>query len=495
MHASFFSYSLERPYPFRWFTWIVVIGGIAFTALFSVLNVATNGYNLTTLRESHWYQRAPLSWLNNLQVTCQAQNLAVGSDFHTTNLGLSHHIQNVFGAEYSNGTRDNFAAIPYLGNYLHDCQVNEIRIKMFRVDNCSGPFCSWLSWRRSTATASTTCAIEAGSSSRLNITTTWDAEPNNFDSFIQLDSREEASMWWGSVLLSMWFQSLRTQMAHSISLNDPFDWADITLGFDTSKDITSMDFITYLGSVGKNSGQLQWLNTDPNHWNFHPLSSFNNSNIQPYLPQQLDGFAKALYSTILIDFGQTQGPNVLTDPHALQYYLSSSFDVNRTTDSAGTYLVSALWLEEGVPANESFHALNTSDSMGPIGATPAQIFSQYACQVPQLKPAGTLALALIIGDLVLLQAVWKIFSWAAGWWLKRKDSHAMFCGGCLQHMKCGPYQQMRRSDEEAGESSTKCLTRTKSFSTESIQGNFYQREWQNSRSLSAETLRSWAKYG
>lgn len=44
MHESAFSYSLLRPYPYRWFTWTTLIGGLAFTALFSVINLAAVGY-------------------------------------------------------------------------------------------------------------------------------------------------------------------------------------------------------------------------------------------------------------------------------------------------------------------------------------------------------------------------------------------------------------------------------------------------------------------
>jgi hypothetical protein len=46
MHESFFSYNLARPYPYRWFTWVVVTGGLAATTLFSAINLAADGYDL-----------------------------------------------------------------------------------------------------------------------------------------------------------------------------------------------------------------------------------------------------------------------------------------------------------------------------------------------------------------------------------------------------------------------------------------------------------------
>lgn len=44
MHESVFSYTLSRPYPYRWFTYIVWLGGAAALALFSVVSLAANGY-------------------------------------------------------------------------------------------------------------------------------------------------------------------------------------------------------------------------------------------------------------------------------------------------------------------------------------------------------------------------------------------------------------------------------------------------------------------
>jgi hypothetical protein len=46
MHKSVFSYNLSRPYPYTWFTWVVVIGGILATAIFSFVNLVADGYEL-----------------------------------------------------------------------------------------------------------------------------------------------------------------------------------------------------------------------------------------------------------------------------------------------------------------------------------------------------------------------------------------------------------------------------------------------------------------
>ena len=39
-----FSYTLSRPYPFKWFTPITFLGGGLFTVFISLLNIAAVGY-------------------------------------------------------------------------------------------------------------------------------------------------------------------------------------------------------------------------------------------------------------------------------------------------------------------------------------------------------------------------------------------------------------------------------------------------------------------
>lgn len=44
MALSFFTYNVTRPYPFKWFTPLVIIGGCLAFTLFTVLNLITSGY-------------------------------------------------------------------------------------------------------------------------------------------------------------------------------------------------------------------------------------------------------------------------------------------------------------------------------------------------------------------------------------------------------------------------------------------------------------------
>ncbi len=44
MDSSMFSYNISRPYPFRWFTPVVFVGGAIALVLFSLLNLVSTGY-------------------------------------------------------------------------------------------------------------------------------------------------------------------------------------------------------------------------------------------------------------------------------------------------------------------------------------------------------------------------------------------------------------------------------------------------------------------
>ena len=47
--SSILTYSVTRPFPFPWLTWVVVVGGTILTVLFSFVAVASNAYELESI--------------------------------------------------------------------------------------------------------------------------------------------------------------------------------------------------------------------------------------------------------------------------------------------------------------------------------------------------------------------------------------------------------------------------------------------------------------
>jgi len=66
-----FDYSIQRPYPYPWFTWVTVVGGAILAVLISLFNLSSDGLRLETihtknpnetLAQQAWLSRPPFSW-------------------------------------------------------------------------------------------------------------------------------------------------------------------------------------------------------------------------------------------------------------------------------------------------------------------------------------------------------------------------------------------------------------------------------------------------
>lgn len=76
MAQSFFRYNLSRRFPFGWFTYAVVFGGLLLLVLFSAVNFSANAYELkvvytndpsSTLTESDRETRWPISLMGKVR--------------------------------------------------------------------------------------------------------------------------------------------------------------------------------------------------------------------------------------------------------------------------------------------------------------------------------------------------------------------------------------------------------------------------------------------
>ncbi|KAF7554077.1 hypothetical protein G7Z17_g3187 [Cylindrodendrum hubeiense] len=116
--------------------------------------------------------------------------------------------------------------------------------------------------------------------------------------------------------------------------------------------------------------------------------------------------------------GQTAAtPNILTDATLLAHFTANFSDIAMANFKPG-------------PANDSFSVL--SETTGPLGTTPSVISTTYICQVPRLKSAASLIVAILVADLVLLQAVWQLYKLVAEAFVVMKKPSANYCEGCLK---------------------------------------------------------------
>ncbi|OAL25926.1 hypothetical protein AYO22_04553 [Fonsecaea multimorphosa] len=453
-HASFFSYKLSRPYPFRWFTPVVVVGGILLTALFSVLNYAANGYVLgstfvadpnSTLAEKAWFEKPPLSYQSRLSASCQPANIAPGTQL-TANSGLQYTLGNVWTDD---GT--GVVALPsltYLNNSFTNCKFQGIQICLVNYDpESNGPHWTWK--RDSSATVSIDRHVHLNLS--ITVKGALQMDPGKFGyEFLTAKRQTQASLWFGQLLMYVrsnggivpvqeltafrWknFNQILNQMAQ---VNETQTGIITGVGIYVAQNpgtsntdessVLQDDFMTssdqttgYAANYGIVGGSRVEIGNPP-----IVDTTIGEINVG----RAVDYFAKSLYSFVLADLGQRFGPNVLADSGILDEFWTACS--NEIFQDAG-YGFAAL----DIMPMRSFDTLK--NTTGPIGISKATLNAQYLCQIPHRKDTGSILVAVIVADLVLLQAAWKLFSWITTFWLEKKDPEAKFCSGCAA--KLGP---------------------------------------------------------
>ena len=146
------------------------------------------------------------------------------------------------------------------------------------------------------------------------------------------------------------------------------------------------------------------------------------------LPPVLDRLVKAYYSVVLADFGIVGGTAYEEDMSLFRAWAEELPSLWRGTlgdesDSRDRLLFASLPERVGsikVPSNDD-----------------STIYTQYQCQVPRLKPAGSLVTSMFLADLVFLRALWWLLNLVTTLWLRRSDPLAMYCAGCSRHLGDG----------------------------------------------------------
>ena len=145
-----------------------------------------------------------------------------------------------------------------------------------------------------------------------------------------------------------------------------------------------------------------------------------------------------------MDLGNRQAPNLLLEEDDLRYAILPPDDPNRQSggflngsDTDGQYARYCRIPAPGSPApqrdkdlvllNETYDRF--ADEMGPLECNDATIVMQYLCSVPQSKSPGVMLLAIVLANLVFLQAAWKILNWVAEGMLS--ETQVATCRGCF----------------------------------------------------------------
>lgn len=204
-----FSYSLSRKYPYKWFTWFVILGGICLTVFFSILNLAADGYVLNveytfdynrTVAAKRWTRRFPFALVDKSVANCQSQLIQVNSQFLTNNSALQYTLT---GAANAQGA---LPALQYTNNLLENCTVAFIEIDLESTTRTAAQQ-GWGPWGPK-AFAQVSCWVNNDKvPTSINLTVGYELltptiETGTAFSFVKPPSNQtDASLWWGQSLL------------------------------------------------------------------------------------------------------------------------------------------------------------------------------------------------------------------------------------------------------------------------------------------------------
>lgn len=437
-HESFFSYNITRPYPYRWFTPVAVVGAVISIALFSLLNFVANGYDLvvqtstdpnSTTVSTGWLDRWPSYFTKKVRPTCQPVDVPVGSQLFTNQTALSYTLTAAW--QLLEGTDSTvLSSLSYYNNILENCTVTAIEIDLEALDRSATQF-GYSEWGAVVRTYITCGFASPGGLTKFNLTQTYDYVPSTLSfaglytflatNFLGRDKSTRASLWWGESALSNYYvyltrtmQDIRTNVTENGQAGIRKGTIYFTPGNGAVADIKSLQFfdIDYRFLVDLALGDFRVISPGRSI----TVTELDQGQVYPNVWVIADSLAKSAYSTVLVDLGQAMSkPNFLTSTGDLEYFTSNFSMIQQHKANAD-------------PGPEADVDYNTAkNGTGALGTTPSIISMRYICQVPQLKSTGNLIVSILVADLVLLQATWKLFKLVTDMYLLKSRPESNQC--------------------------------------------------------------------
>ncbi|KAF5673609.1 hypothetical protein FCIRC_7987 [Fusarium circinatum] len=464
MHASYFSYTLSRLYPYVWFTPVVLVGGLIATALIAFLSVATQGYetismataNLNTTSEN----RNPFSdWPSfltaNAKSLCATTTIPIGTEFYTNNTALKYTVTKIWRGDNPKEPDALLGSLPYLNNPFQSCAVNGMTIEFEGIDRSASQIAlqQWGAKLR----ASLSCEVDtSGGTTTVNMTTTYDVNGIDNDvgtAFPGRNDTAKASLWWGESLLA-WYSIALTNDMHVA--NEKFfrgeNDTDVPPIYKGHISFTKRK--TVVPSVNNGVSPNVYYCSREKMKNTHlieKLSKADDSDQLMPLPGiwiSADSLAKAFYFTILADPGQTDsGPNIL-DNIELLTHSTKEYEViqNRTPIWGDNLRVNTT---EGL-AHRAFTSKDTSRKN--LRIEPSVVSTTFLCQMPRLKSRPTLIVSVIINTIVILSALWRLYQLLIDTILSKNDPDMMNCAGCTAMTEKAVEHEARNSSGQSPQS-------------------------------------------
>lgn len=428
MHQSFYAYNLTRPYPYRWFTPVLVVGGCLFTTLFSLLNVATNGYELTakstsdpnsTLVERDWLSSVP-SFLRGVRSQCDSTIIPLQSLLKTNNSALPYTVDRVW-RRTEGGGKETLGSLVYHNQPLQECRVIFVETNI-EVQTRSASQLARIPVGGAVETR-VECFFESEDGRTfLQLSSVYDPIPTSNSSvqyFLYSSPTKQANLYWGSWLMRIYWADIMRNFAKKNS-DEKNRWISANLQVKysstrpeiTDDDMRNPDFF-YVSCFfnrrgdGAARGDFDFDVCSNGNNNITALSSGSAGALEmPDFWSSYNILSKVMYYTTLADLGRDDRsiPNLLSR-RALVEELSR--DLNKTRQGLAPAWQWGIGPE--FPSGKAFSAADYSDA--DMQVTPSVLASTYLCKVRRLKDPARLVMSVLVSNLVFLSALWTAYVW------------------------------------------------------------------------------------
>jgi hypothetical protein len=257
------------------------------------------------------------------------------------------------------------------------------------------------------------------------------------DGFLALNDTAHPGRYIGAQVMTSWYIQLSTAMGYSApgDLEDDSgaSWGSGTVVLTRTNvtDYKSLDYFYCDTGFNDDKGGLSWLHPPYTlqHWRDQWTPEARKDHYDASMPNislVVDAFAKTYYSLLLSDFNSTEETkltNALATGEGIEYLQNIN-----NTDLAE---VKSIFSDKGDGTIDRV-TNDLTDLTQPLDFAPhTTLFSRYLCSIPKQKSTFKLLFAVVLADIVFLNACWTVFGWVATWWLGRRDPNAEYCKGCI----------------------------------------------------------------
>lgn len=426
--------------------------------LVSFLNVAASGYELiatnsvhrnATISNSVWFENWP-EWLASTRASCESATIPLQTGLYTNNTAFFYTLIAAWRYSPPTSTRDEdkitLGSLLYDENELERCNISTIEVQ---IESDSGRDAGQVGVQQlgAAVTANVDCVVmKAEGPIYVTFVTTYDPipPPNQPSSgLVDMNATHKASLYWGqSVMRLYWSDMLLKFYEEEIYRERPVYKAVITLSRDTSKITTAEDEME-VDFLAASSCWLLHLNATGIS---HSYDFCDNNTLSvlaagggklkpvPSVWTPLGVLGKATWFTVLADLGRNDDfmPNILASPESLEYLTANLSLVNMSLpDGAEGWKWGMSKIDSRVPY------LAQKDGTTQLGVNASVLATSYICQTPKLKNTGTLIVSVLVADLVLLQAIWKVYTMVVDYFAVSKRNDLNHCEGCVNILEAG----------------------------------------------------------